>query len=360
MKIIHFLLLPLSALYSLMIRIWLWTHKRGYSGQVSFSVPIISVGNIQVGGTGKTPMVDFICEKLGRDFYLAVLSRGYKRLSYGFRMVHELDTYKNVGDEPLWLKNRHPHVAVGVAENRVEGVPYLMSHALHTQAIILDDGFQQLGMKIGLNILLTPYHQPFTQDWMLPAGRRREPVASYQRADVIVITKCPEEKLTQKKTVLSELNISPFSHQKVFLSSICYTSPYLMFYEGNVISYSSKDQILLVTGIADAEPLKKYIESQVKFVQHIAYSDHYRFKESDLEQIIEEYNRLSKHGKTIIITTEKDAMRLRPFRGYLLERKIEIFVQPMSIVLDDEKGFWDAFYNLLPRLPEQDGEINHD
>lgn len=350
MKIMHFLLFPFALIYSIGIKLWLWMHTKGYQGRVNFSVPIISVGNIQAGGTGKTPMVDYLCEKLSKEQHVSVLSRGYKRLTYGFRIVGELDHYKNVGDEPLWLKKRHPHVTVGVAENRVEGIPYLVSHALYTNLIMLDDGYQQLGIHIGVNILLTPYHRPYTRDYFLPAGRLREPRSSATRADVIIITKCPEDYLYEKDQVIRSLNITVEAHQQVFLSALYYGSPYSMFYEGSVEAYKKEESILLVTGIADAGPLKRYLDKKVKEVKHISYTDHYRFRPIDVEHIAKEYEGMSRNKIVKIVTTEKDAIRLNQYKNIIEGLGITFYVQPILLRIDDEVGLMNCLTDKIHGL----------
>ncbi|MCO5248970.1 MAG: tetraacyldisaccharide 4'-kinase [Chitinophagales bacterium] len=339
MKIHQILWIPFAFLYSLFIRIWLWMYQKGYSGKVSFTVPIISIGNIQAGGTGKTPLIAYLCEILSEKYQVAVISRGYKRNTLGFRLAGKSDTYKEIGDEPYWLNKKFPNVAIAVAENRIEAVPHLMSYRYNTQVILLDDGFQQLGIRLAKNILLTPYHSPFTKDFMLPVGRLREPKSGSERADIIVITKCPVSLLDQKEKVLSELNIQLLSHQKAFLSSIVYTSPYLMFYEGMVESLHIDEQILLVTGIADTLPLLEYLKPKVKYVKHLSFLDHYKYRESDIRRIENEYYTLSQNGKTRIITTEKDAVRLEIFKDLLEDLDLEIYIQAMSIKWDDEESF---------------------
>ncbi|MCO5233171.1 MAG: tetraacyldisaccharide 4'-kinase [Chitinophagales bacterium] len=322
-------------------------YSRGYWGKAKFSIPIISVGNIQAGGTGKTPMVEYICSFLLRNHQVGVLSRGYKRKTFGFRLVGENDNFKEVGDEPLWLKQKHPQSTIGVVENRIIGVPYLVEQNMNLEAIILDDGFQQLGIKIDLNILLTPYAKPFTNDAMLPVGRLREPISATSRADIIVVTKCPTVRLNEVSQVVQELKLNIQPHQEVFLSSIIYASPYLLGYEGLVYPLSDLENILLITGIADASPLLEYVQSKVKSVKHIAFSDHYVYQLSDLKQIQKEFHSLMKEGKTRILTTEKDAIRLYFYRKELLQLQLEVYVQAVNIVLDNEERFIEKIEQIL-------------
>lgn len=306
-------------------------YQKGYWGKVRFTVPVISVGNLQAGGTGKTPVVDYLCEELSGSHQVAVLSRGYKRLTNGFRVVREVDSYREVGDEPLWVKRRHPHVAVAVAENRIEGIPYLMSHMPQTEVIVLDDGFQQLGIRVDLNILVTPFHKPYTKDYMLPAGRLREHIDEAARADVIIVSKCPQKYLHNKEQVLEQLNIRLLSHQNAFLSSIYYAQPYRMFYEGDTNPLKPEEQIMLITGIGDAAPLYEYVRNKVAFVRHLSFPDHYRYRISDLDQIQKVFQLLSCQGLVRILTTEKDAMRLNSLRTDIEQRALDIHIQPILI-----------------------------
>ena len=320
-------------------------YRKGYYGKVSFMIPVISVGNIQVGGTGKTPFIAYLCEVLSEKYKIAVLSRGYKRSTFGFRLANDRDTYRQIGDEPYWLKKKFPHVAVAVSENRVEAIPHLLSYRYDTQLILLDDGFQQLGIRLTKNILLTTYHRPFTKDFMLPAGRLREPKSSCERADIIIVTKCPMETLSQKGKVLSDLDIRPAVHQKVFLSSIIYDTPYLMFYEGMIENFHTDEQIILITGIADAYPLLKYVQSKVKSVKHLKYPDHYKYRLSDLDKIENEYYTLSQNGKVRILTTEKDAVRLENFKEEIEDLKLEIYIQSIALKWDDEQALLEAVFS---------------
>jgi tetraacyldisaccharide 4'-kinase len=353
MKIIQILLYPFAFLYAISIKLWSWMYKMGYSGKSSFSVLIISVGNIQAGGTGKTPMVEYLCSILTPNYHVSVLSRGYKRLTFGFRIVAHSDGFKEVGDEPAWLKRKYPQANIGVAENRVEGIPHLVSHALHTDCIILDDGFQQLGMRTDLNILLTTYHSPYTKDQFLPVGRLREGKSEAKRADIIIVTKCPENILQKKSQVLQELNIHLENHQTAFLSSLYYATPYLMNYEGILLSLKDVDTVLLLTGIADASPLVQYIESKVKTLKHLKFSDHYRYRIEEIELLEKEFEKLSSSGKTIILTTEKDAARLVDYRNKINELNLEIYVQPILLKWDDEELLKKMVDQILPQKQEE-------
>lgn len=331
MKIKQFLLWPFVPLYALAIKLWRWLYKAGVWGQAKFSVPVISVGNLQAGGTGKTPMVAWLAEHLNATQRTGILSRGYKRLTFGFRMANSGDTYREIGDEPSWLRNKLPESAVAVAENRIEGIPNLLSMRPDVSVIILDDGYQQLGIKVSLNILMTPYHRPFTKDMLLPAGNLREPIEEQERADLIVVSYCPEEKLSHPKQMMRELGIELLPHQKIFLSSSRFGTPYHLFYEGDFKNLRRGQKVLLITGIADPHPTLQFLASRGIEVFHLKYRDHHRFVASDIEQFKLNYQKIAADQEPVILTTEKDAVRLLPLRKEIADKGLEIYVQPMYL-----------------------------
>jgi tetraacyldisaccharide 4'-kinase len=207
-------------------------------------------------------------------------------------------------------------------------------------------------MRTDLNILLTTYHAPYTKDHFLPVGKLREGIGEAKRADMIIVTKCPENLLQKKSQVLQQLNIHLENHQTAFLSSIYYATPYLMNYEGILLSLKNIDSILLLTGIADASPLVQYIESKVKTVKHLKFSDHYRYRIEEIELIHKEFENLSSSGKAIILTTEKDAARLVDYRNKINELNLEIYVQPILLKWDDEASLKKIIYEVLPKMEE--------
>ena len=336
MKLLHFLLLPFVPLYSLFIRIWAWLYQSGFFGKARFSVPLIAIGNIQTGGTGKTPHVAYIAEYLSNRCKVGIMSRGYKRLTYGYRLALPNDGYREVGDEPAFLKRVLPQSVVAVAENRALGIPHLLADRPDVEAIVLDDAFQQLSLKVDLNILLTPYHRPFTRDHLLPFGRLREPAEAISRADVLIVTNCPQQMMDNKRTVLRELDIKPLPHQKVFLSAIRYGTPYHLFYEGDFRTLKRGEKVLLVTGIADAIPLLKHLEEKEVEVFHLSYRDHHRFNVADIHNIAKNRGQLFGEAPAMILTTEKDAMRLMPLRETIQKEGLEFFIQPVSLIWDHE------------------------
>lgn len=349
MKISQIFLLPFAALYSIVISGWRYYHTRVVK-RVRYSIPIISVGNLQVGGTGKTPMVEYLAEKLQTQYELLILSRGYKRKLRGRRIVNIENTSEEVGDEPLMLKRKFPKVVVVVAENRIEAIPWLIQEHEGVNCVLLDDGFQQIGLNINCQILLTPYHQPFTKDKILPLGRLRESIDQSKRADVIVVTKCPDEVFDDKASVFRSIGIDLLPHQKGFLSKIQYGEPYNLFQPEEVKSLGDDEVVLLVTGIADPQPLYNYIKGKVKEVKHLSYPDHYAFKERDLMEIEQAYRSLKSSVNLRVIISEKDSTRLLQFHSFFSKMNINFFVVPITICIDDERGFDNLILSKISTL----------
>lgn len=343
MKIRQILLLPFVPLYGLVIRFWLWLYSSGINGKTKFSLPIIAVGNLQVGGTGKTPLVAWLAEELSTRYQVGILSRGYKRLTYGFKMAESSDTYRQIGDEPAWFRRKIPQAALAVAENRVEGIPYLLGHRPDVNLVILDDAYQQLGLMPTVNILLTPYHRPYTNDMLLPAGRLREPKSGQSRADIIIVSNCPLHLLNAPDEVQANLNIQLQAHQHLFLTGLKYGTPYHLFYEGDVRSFKKGEKVLLLTGIADASQLLRYLQEKGLQVFELSYNDHHRYIEGDLDQIALNASNIFGKETPFILSTEKDAMRLLPLRAEIEARKLDIYIQPLSLDWNNkEKRFLEV------------------
>jgi tetraacyldisaccharide 4'-kinase len=310
-------------------------------------VPTISVGNLSVGGTGKTPHIEYILYLLKYVYKVGTLSRGYGRKSYGFLLADEVSTAATIGDEPMLFKLKHPEAAVAVGEERAIAIPRMMQEHPDLDVILLDDAYQHRPLRPGLSILLTEYDNLFTRDDVFPAGWLRESARHYHRADIIIITKCPAQlNGIEKRKVRGEIN--PFPYQHLFFSIIEYGPLYPLFRNDNdpqpAISadlMNGKD-IILLTGIANNARLVKYLEQKANKVYTRKYKDHHYFDEYDMENVRETYNNI--HGSNkIIVTTEKDAVRLWPHRAWFLANNIPIFVQPIRIrFLDDDGERFDA------------------
>jgi len=345
--LVKILLLPFSLLYGLASYIWNAMYDFGFLDATSFTVPVINVGNLTVGGSGKTPHTEYLIRLLRPYLEVAVLSRGYKRKTREFREVFLRDTVISVGDEPLLYKRKYSDIGVFVAISRSEGIPALLMKKPGTQIILLDDAYQHRAVKPGMNILLTLYDQPFFRDFYLPSGRLREWRSSYRRANVIIVSKCPENlSQVQKDNFLSRLN--PLPHQKVFFTSYHYFRPYYMYDPARTIELNDKWHVLLVSAIASSTYLLQYLYEQVEELDIMEYVDHHVFTPHELSQIKRQFDQIQSPHK-IILTTEKDATRLDLHRKYIIEEKIPVFVLPVDVkfLFGQKEEFNDHIRNYL-------------
>lgn len=310
------LLLPFSWLYGFVMWVRNKLFDYGMLSQRTFDATVISVGNLSVGGTGKTPHVEKLLRMLqGRR--VAVVSRGYGRRTRGFRYVEEGSSAEDVGDEPLQMKRKFPDVTFAVDEKRAHAIDLLLRQPEKPEIIILDDAFQHRYVKPWMQILLTDYSRLFTRDFVLPAGRLREFRKGYRRADLIIVTKCPEN-LSPEEAEAIKNEINPQGRQKVLFSSVCYAIP--------ASAFRGK-KVLLLTGIARPEPLLEYLRQETADVSHLRFPDHHRYTDSDIRTIIQ-----SAAKADILLTTEKDAARLGDtdiFKNTEIKAKLQ--VMPISI-----------------------------
>ncbi len=349
---------PLALLYGAIVWLRNKLYDINFFSSTSFSLPVISVGNLSVGGTGKTPHVEYIINLLKDKFYSATLSRGYKRHTRGFILANEQSTAKDIGDEPFQYKQKFHAIEVAVAEDRMTAIPELVQRIPFLQTIVLDDAFQHRTVKPGLNILITDYNKRFTKDYILPFGTLRESRDSYQRADIIIVSKCPTEiQENEKKIIIDE--IKPTAKQKIFFSSIYYST--LLSYETN---YSTEENfkntsVLLVTGIANPTSLFTYITKQFAEVFSLQYNDHYYFKNNDIDEIKSAFDNIKNKHK-IIITTEKDYARLLLLKDKIDEYQLPIFIQTIEtnfLFHEQEKfdtcilDFVNPYYPIIPQEP---------
>ena len=335
------LLFPLSLLYGLGVLIHTGLYRLGILKAMSFDVPVVTVGNLSVGGAGKSPHIEYLVSSLQPYIRLATLSRGYRRKSRGFMVVEPQMNAELAGDEPLQFKRKFPNLLVAVAEDRALAIPNLMVEQPETQLILLDDAFQHRAVKAGLNILLTEFDSPFTRDWLLPAGRLREFPAAAQRADIIIVTKCPPVvSAAERERLLAELKPRP--HQRVFFSYYQYLRPYFLFDRYTELQLSQELEVLFVSAIARTEYLLTYLNKQVADVRVMEYEDHHYFSRYDIGQIHKAFERMEGPSK-VIITTEKDATRLELHRNYLRENQLPVFVLPVEVAFHfDQQQEFDA------------------
>lgn len=333
---IHHWLYPLSWLYGLGVCLRNKLFDWGLLRSKSFDIPIICVGNLAVGGTGKTPHTEYLIKLLQKaGLNVATLSRGYKRQSKGYLLADSQSDARLIGDEPYQMKNKFPGIRVAVDENRCHGIEHLLKlEEPQVDAILLDDAYQHRYVKAGINILLTDFNRLLCDDALLPAGRLREPASGKHRAQIVIVTKCPDDlKPIDFNIIAKRLRLYPY--QQLYFSRFCYGRPKPMFPESTenhrVLSFFQGDeQTLLVTGIASPAPLVQKIESYTPNVKLLAFSDHHDFTPDDLQQIKKEFQTLDEE-KRWIITTEKDAARLKDHPALDEVLKPYIYVLPIEI-----------------------------
>ena len=307
---LKFLLIPLSWIYHAItsIRNLLYDHQIFKSKE--FDKPVISVGNITVGGTGKTPHIEYIVNLLCQKYNVAILSRGYRRKTKGYIKATPQSTVKEIGDEPKQMSLKFSGKAqVYVCEDRCKGIDNILAEGNENQVIVLDDAYQHRSVTPRVNILLTDYNRPIFEDHLLPYGRLRESASKSNRANIIIVTKCPEDlKPIDRRVIAKHLNLLPF--QSIFFTNYKYLGLKSVFGFDNIPTVSQNTEILLVTGIANPQSLINHISQNIsQKITHISYPDHHNFKKKDISKITEKF--LSLPSDRIIITTEKDAVRLR-------------------------------------------------
>jgi tetraacyldisaccharide 4'-kinase len=293
------ILIPFSIIYDVVTSIRNYLFDRGYLKSRRYNLPIIAVGNLCVGGTGKSPMVEYIIRLLKDDYKIATLSRGYRRKSNGFVLSNSKSTSYEIGDEPLQFSQKFPDIDVAVDANRQNGISQLVS-ITNPDVIILDDAFQHRKVVAGYYVLLTKFDSLFTDDFLLPAGNLRESKRGASRANVIVVTKCPKNISSEEKLVIIN-KLSRYSPHEVLFTCISYSKNIVNQNDVIPIIKLNNKKFTLVTGIANPKPLIEYLNSLNLVFEHIEFKDHHNFSDKELKN-------LSK--KELIVTTEKDYMRL--------------------------------------------------
>ena len=335
-------LLALSWLYGLGVGIRNLLFEMGVLKSRSFSTPVISVGNITVGGTGKTPHVEYLIRLLKDHMNVAVLSRGYKRKSKGFVLSDENTPMQMIGDEPYQMKQKFPGITVAVDRKRTRGIDNLTSDesGLDIDVVLLDDAFQHRYVKPGINILLVDYHRLVIYDCLLPAGRLREPVKAKDRADIVIVTKCPKDlKPMEFRVITKAMNLYPY--QQLFFSTLEYDAPRPVIQnEPNMAVLDSLKaikgrNILLLTGIASPEQLMHDLQEYQSQITPLTFGDHHNFSRKDIDTINETFAQMPE--PRLILTTEKDATRLQVVDGLSDDVKRHLYALPLRIAIMQEQ-----------------------
>ena len=338
-------LLPLSWLYGLGVKFRNTLFDIGVLKSRDFQIPIISVGNITVGGTGKTPHVEYLVRLLKDQFHVAVLSRGYKRKSKGFVLASTKTTMLEIGDEPYQMKQKFPKVTVAVDKNRCQGIDLLADNDKHLDVILLDDAFQHRYVKPGINILLVDYHRLIIYDKLLPAGRLREPMTGKNRADIVIVTKCPTIlKPMEYRVITRAMNLYPYQH--LYFTTLEYDELRPMFPQTPkkmTMSQLADKNVLLLSGIASPEQMEHDLSPLSPNLVPLTFSDHHQFKQKDIQLINETFAAMP--APKLIITTEKDATRLQLAETLSDEVRKNLYVLPVRIKFMQEQE--DNFNNQI-------------
>lgn len=334
MKFLKILLFPFSILYGLILAIRNRLYDWGIFASTEFNIPIISVGNLSVGGTGKTPHIEYLIRLLNPEFDIATLSRGYGRNTKGFVLSDMNSTTADIGDEPLQFKKKYNNIHVAVDAKRVRGIDHILELFPAVQCILLDDAFQHRAVKPGLSIALTDFSNLYLNDHVVPTGTLREFRSGIKRADIIIVSKCPKILVPiERKRLTKEIN--PLPHQTVYFSYIKYGEFILLNSEKmNPVSKSYYAEhnysILLLTGIANADPLEQYVRTKVKNVIPLKFPDHHQYTKADLGLLQKTFHSIPTENK-IILTTEKDVMRLKLPEFKAILDDLPIFYMPIEI-----------------------------
>ncbi|MCB0399299.1 MAG: tetraacyldisaccharide 4'-kinase [Winogradskyella sp.] len=331
MKWIRIILFPTVPIYYLVTWLRNWLYDKGIKSSKRYDTPIICVGNLSTGGTGKTPMIEYLIRLLKDEKSIATLSRGYKRITEGYLIADHGATTDTIGDEPYQFYRKFKNIRVAVDGNRQNGIAQLLSLEDKPDVILLDDAYQHRKVKAGFNILLTAHYNLYSDDIVLPTGNLREPRSGAKRADIVVVTKCPSEITQNEKDKIAEkLKLAP--HQQLVFSSIDYADKVIS--TDLEMPLESLPKFTLVTGIANAKPLVDFLIKRGLKFEHLEYPDHYSFRLNDIEKLEE---------KDLIVTTEKDYVRLVDNENL----KTKLFYLPIEITVDKKDVFDDAIKSFV-------------
>ncbi len=303
-------------------------NREGGIHRQTYPFPVVGVGNLSTGGTGKTPHVEYIARLLQPEYTLAILSRGYGRKTKGFLFADHTSDCSAIGDEPMQFHKKFPYLPIAVDENRKNGIERIRQTLPDTRIFLLDDAYQHLIVKPGLNILLTDYNRLYMEDHVLPYGNLREPISAAKEADIIIVTKCPNV-LSQfhERTIIQKINAYP--HQKIFFSYMKF-KPLEAFNEAARQQKCEVKSVVLMTAIANSQPLIRYLKDHYKEFQSVTFRDHHQFTTEDIKKMLQYLNRSISPNKAVIVT-EKDAMRLYNDELYSLLKDYPVYTIPIEV-----------------------------
>lgn len=337
------LLYPFALIYGTVAAFRRWLYRKDVLSAYQPPILTIGVGNLSVGGTGKSPHVEYLIRLLSEHYKIATLSRGYKRKTKGFVLANDIDpqqlSAEIIGDEPLQFYTKFPHIKVAVDEKREEGIQQLMQHFPDLQCIILDDCYQHLQVKTQLSILLTEYAAPYALDYPLPAGRLREFRSAAKDADIVIVSKCPETLTEQQRVDMTKL-LKLQDYQQLFFTTMQYGELTALNKCGKQHPVTEQTEVVVLTAIAHPEPMVKYLSEKFKIIHHYRFADHHYFSEKEIEEVEKTYFS-EKNQNRILVTSEKDSMRL--IYSELLKNleNIPLYMQPIkpSFLFQEETQF---------------------
>jgi tetraacyldisaccharide 4'-kinase len=343
MPIFQILLLPFAVVYKWIASFRNWLYENGYKKRVAFSLPVISVGNLTVGGTGKTPHVEYLIRLLKEHRQLATLSRGYGRQTKGFIIADEQASAATIGDEPMQFYQKFgSQIKVAVGEKRIPAIEQLLRKYPQTELILLDDAFQHRAVHPSYSILLSDYYRPFYKDFVLPAGRLRESRQGANRADIIIVSKCPADVgTTERENIITQIRKYSQKGTPVYFTSIVYGQP-VPYYPSTLF----KAKVLLVSGLANSAPLEQYVQSHYQLLHHLKFNDHHTYTRQD---IVHMQKTLEQYQADIILTTEKDYVKLIQASFTDLIKPLPFYYLPIEVrfLFGEENAFYKNLWQAI-------------
>ena len=330
----NLILWPLSVLYGIGVSIRNRLFNLGILKIREFDVPIICVGNITVGGTGKTPHTESLINELKNDYRVACLSRGYKRKTSGFVLATENSTANDIGDEPMQIKNKFPEITVAVDADRVRGIKKLMQLPEKPEVIILDDGFQHRYVKADINIMLIDYNRPIYEDHLLPLGRLRESIHAKDRANYVIVTKCPEEMNPLDRRIMRKVLIEA-AYQNIYFTRMEAFRPQPVFGEAPAEGFDPGTEVILMSGIGNPAQFVRGASACYRVVGELRFEDHHVYRVKDLKTLA---GLIAQHPAAMVLTTEKDAVKLAGRGKVPAEIRSRLFYQPINISFIDDSA----------------------